>query len=264
MKYYYISDFFPQINIMFSIWPIITNNSYIYKKIKNQSFRKYFTIPKKTEVMVDSGSFSYYRLKNKNIKEIKLNEILKTYEIICPNYAVHNDIPVSFLQTKIDKEKLLNKNLINAKQFINKINLNKYIPIGVAQGITKEDYLKQILELYFLGYDYIGIGGIAYLSEVKINSILSYIFQNLNLKKIGIKIHIFGVGRFNILKRFPINSFDCSTPLNDSHRDKVGKRTYYYILNNDSKDIIKKSIRSFQKHSYNIKCYCTLCNRFKK
>lgn len=56
----FISDFFPHINILFSIWPIIYNHQYLYRKIKSKSFRKYFSINDNTELMADSGSFVVY------------------------------------------------------------------------------------------------------------------------------------------------------------------------------------------------------------
>lgn len=261
-KYHYISDFFPQINILFSIWPIISSHQYFYRKIKIKSFRRVFSIPEKTEVIADSGSFSYYRLKNNFGIQWNLKSILKIYDAIKPNFAVHNDIPISFLKKikDIDTKRILEKNLSNANCFLKSIQNKQYEPIGVAQGINEEDYINQILELYYLGYNYVGIGGIAYKGEKRIDSILTSIFQNIRIDKLKIKLHVFGVGRINILKKYKIYSFDNTSPLNDSHRDKIGKRTYYYLIDDKGKSFVKGSLFDLQKQNYRIKCNCPVCN----
>lgn len=259
--YYYISDFFPNISILFSIWPIIHNCKYFYEKIKKKPFRQVFSIPNNTKIILDSGSFGYYRSKNKIDLELGLNKILKIYDLINPNYAVHNDIPLSFLKTQEDYnlKKLKAKNIDNAKEFLIKVRDCNYEPIGVAQGITESDYSNQVLELYQMGYNYIGIGGIAYLGIKRLNTILTSIFRTIKKEKLKIKVHIFGVGKLSLLKNYPIHSFDNTTPLNDSHRDKLGKRTYYYILDKEKKVFEKKSLIFLQKQNYKVNCDCPLC-----
>jgi len=177
-KYYYISDFFPHIKIMFSIWPLFSKCKSFLNKIQNYSFKVVFSIPKETEVIADSGAFGYYRSKNKYNISWNLQKILKIYDIIKPDFAVHNDIPVSFINENdpANINKLLQKNLENAKKFIKMVKNKDYSPIAVAQGTTENDYVNQIQALYHFGYNYIGIGGIAYLGAKRISSILSSIF----------------------------------------------------------------------------------------
>lgn len=259
--YYYISNFFPKINILFSIWPILSNCRYFFNKIKNASFRGVFSISKNTEVIADSGAFGYYRLKDKSKINLNLNSILRTYDIIKPDYAVHNDIPISFLGkgSNFDKNKLLKKNLSNARVFLKKYRIQGSKLVGVAQGISNEDYKEQIMELYHIGYNYIGIGGIAFLGGKRINSILRNIFQNIEINKLKINLHIFGVGRLFILKQFKIYSFDNTTPLNDSHRDKFGKRTYYYIFDKSENSYKKESLSKLRNQKYQVICTCPVC-----
>ena len=52
-NYYYISDFFPSINILFNILYIIKENK-LYNKIKSKGFKREFSI-KENLVMADSG-----------------------------------------------------------------------------------------------------------------------------------------------------------------------------------------------------------------
>ncbi len=258
---HYISDFFPEINIMFSVWPLIYQCSHYLTKIKEKSFRTVFSIPNKTEVIADSGAFGYYRLKDRSKINLNLNLILKIYDTIKPDYAVHNDIPISFLgkSSNYEVKKLLKKNLSNARIFLKKSNIHKNRLVGVAQGLSNEDYENQITELYHLGYNYIGIGGIAYLGAKRINSILCSIFQYIEINKLKIKTHVFGVGRLNLLKKYKIFSFDNTTPLNDSHRDGLGKRTYYYILNNSENRYKKESLYNLRNKKYQVKCNCSVC-----
>lgn len=260
-KYYYISNFFPKINILFSVWPIIFRCKSYYTKIQKASFREVFSIPHDTEVIADSGSFGYFRSKGKINVDWNLQKIVKLYDLIKPNFAVHNDIPISLIKRKdsLTANKSLHKNLINAKDF-KKICKNKEFKlIGVAQGVLLEDYINQILDLYYLGYDYIGLGGIAYLGAKKIDSILSLIFKNIEIGKLKIKLHIFGVGRITILRNYQIYSFDNTTPLNDSHRDKSGKRTYYYILENNDHCIKRNSLYCLNKSNFKVTCICPVC-----
>lgn len=260
-KYYYISNFFPKINILFSVWPIISRCKSYYTKIKEASFREVFSIPHDTEVIADSGSFSYFRSKVKINFEWNLQKIVKIYDLIKPNYAVHNDIPISLIKRKdsLIINKSLNKNLVNAKNFKKVCKNKEYNLIGVAQGVSLEDYVNQILDLYYLGYNYIGLGGIAYSGVKKIDSILSLISKNNEIGKLKIKLHIFGVGRITLLKKYQIYSFDNTSPLIDSHRDGAGKRTYYYIFDEIEKVIKKNSLIDLQKKKYNVTCKCPVC-----
>lgn len=262
-KFYYISNFFPHIKILFSIWPLFSKCRSYWTKIQKSSFKEVFSIPNETEVIADSGAFGYYRSKNQINKLWDLKTILKIYDVINPNFGVHNDIPVSFLNRKKieDNNKLLLKNLDNAKKFIKLIKKKNYFPIAVAQGKTESDYVNQIQELYHFGYNYIGIGGIAYLGSKHINSILSSVFLKADIRKLDLKIHIFGVGRYNILRKYPIHSFDNTSPLNDSHRDKIGKRTYYYTIDKKRNTIIKRSLIELQQSNFKIDCKCIICQK---
>lgn len=260
-KYYYITNFLPKLNILFSIWPFISNCRFIYNKLKDKPFKTIFNISRNSEIIADSGSFSFYRLKNRNNMKLTLSKLIEIYDSIKPNFAVHNDIPIKYfkLSKNIIKKKLLKKNLINAKLFLNKTNNKNYKPIGVAQGITGKDYISQILDLYSFGFDYIGIGGMAYLGSNSLNEILISISEKIKFDKLKIRLHIFGVGRLEVLKNFKIYSFDNTTPLNDSHRDKQGKRTYYYFLDKMNSKIIKKPLYTLQNQKFKVICTCPLC-----
>ena len=111
---------------------------------------------------------------------------MKVYEVINPDFGVHNDVPVSFLKNikNYNVKKLFEKNLFNAKHFLKRTQNKQFKPIGVAQGITENDYINQILQLYHMGYNYIGIGGIAYRGKKRIYSILLAIYENFRIEKI--------------------------------------------------------------------------------
>ncbi len=260
-KYFYISHFFPKIKIIFSIWPLISVCKSFYHKIKNSSFRTFFSIDSNTELILDSGAFGFYRLYNSN-NFLNVDKILKIYELIQPNYGVHNDIPIFFLKSRINfnLDALKLKNIENAKKFLKKAQKYNFKPIGVAQGLTEEDYIDQLLELYHIGYEYIGIGGIAYSRDQRIRKILNSIEEFIIKNKIKIKIHVFGVGRLHLLKNYNIFSFDNTTPLNDAHRDKSGKRTYYYILDEKCKKLVKESLIILRQKKFKPNCRCPLCS----
>jgi len=256
--YFYISDFFPDINILFNVFYILKKNK-LYNKIISQGFRNVFSI-KDNLILVDSGSYIYYRY---NLSIPSVDKIIQRYRLINPEYVVHNDIPVGFLNDKANKNRFLQKNLSNAKIFSRKTKNENYQKIGVAQGTTKEEYLEQIKELFHMDYEIIGIGGIARKSTIRIREYLDYIKSYVEKNKI--KLHIFGVGRFDAIKNMPIYSFDNTSPVQDAHRDSNGLRTYYYHLNGKM-EIIKLSLLDIEKGTIKVedKCTCEMCKIFQE
>jgi len=66
--------------------------------------------------------------------------------------------------TQHEKEKRWEVNLCNAKETMELLNKEKYNSlhvIGVVQGWDSESYCECAKELLEMGYDYLGIGGIA-------------------------------------------------------------------------------------------------------
>jgi len=256
-RYYHINYFFPKINVLFNIMYLVKKNS-LYQKVSENSFRNYFSLEDNL-LLCDSGSFVYYR---KNKDPPPLLTLIDRYDLVQPDFVVHNDIPVSFFVTDYTKkEKFLKKNIENAKTFLIATKNKEYLPIGVAQGLTRNDYYQQIKQLYHLGYDYIGIGGIAKKGTKFIRLLLESVSRlTLELK---IKLHIFGVGRFKILNGLPIHSFDNTIPLQDAHRDSIGKVSYFYIIN--KRKILEKipliKIAN-EKLESEIECFCPVCEIF--
>lgn len=258
-SYHYISEFFPKINILFNSKYLIKKNS-LYKKVEELGFRELFSIYE-ADLFLDSGSYFYYRY---NELPPKISTLIKRYDFVNPDYVAHNDIPVAFLNTQNHNiKKLLRKNLWNAVDFLKITRDRDYISVGIAQGINEIDYLRQIKELYHIGYNYIGIGGIARKSTKVIRKFLSYVSDFV--KKNKIKLHLFGIGRLDIIKDAPIYSFDNTSPVQDAHRDSIGKVSYYYWLTN-KKSIKKLSLFDINNGliEFNENCYCDMCEIFQE
>jgi len=103
--------------------------------------------------------------------------------------------------------------------------------IGIAQGWDATSYRKAVREILQIGYDYIGIGGIAKYPSEKIIDILravSYEVQRYEKKKKRrIDLHLFGVARLNIiptLTRLGVSSIDSAGPL---RRAWLGRQRNY-------------------------------------
>lgn len=173
------------------------------------------------EIMGDCGAFGYIKEEEPPYKTL---DILDYYNQLKFDYGVSIDhlIVGSFAQPGV-REKRYELTLRNAEEFITKHRHLGYSfkPIGVAQGWNPEKYAEAVQELIRMGYDYIGIGGVARTPTKEILEILQEVYKHLTSTT---KIHLFGVGRIDALPYFRhlgVTSFDSASPLRKAWFDAV-------------------------------------------
>jgi len=158
-------------------------------------------------------------------------------DIIGADLCAHPDLPVRYMSQRVSPRhilRLLKRNLERADEFArvsSRLGMG-YVVMPVAQGITPDHYVHQVTMLANSGFHLIAIGGLAHVGPTTICTVLNAVSDVVC--DAGARIHLFGVGRVTLLDQFSragiLASHDCSTPLDDSHRDSAGLRSYYYHL----------------------------------
>ena len=163
--------------------------------------------------MGDCGAFGYIKEEE---PPYKTDEILDYYERLGFDYGVSIDhlIVGPFAQPGI-RNKRYKITQENAFEFIKQHRSKgyKFTPIGVAQGWTPQTYAEAVKALVEMGYDYIGLGGLARAQSIEILEILQAVRVHLTPNT---KLHLFGVGRIDMVPYFRhlgITSFDSASAL---------------------------------------------------
>ena len=200
------------------------------------------------EIMGDCGAFGYIKEEE---PPYKTDEILEYYETLGFDYGVSIDhlIVGPFAQPEV-REKRYELTQKNAFEFIkqHKSRGYKFTPIGVAQGWSAESYAEAVKSLVEIGYDYIGLGGLARAQSIEILEILQAVYVHLTPNT---RLHLFGVGRIDMVPYFRhlgVTSFDSAGPLRSAWLDSNAN---YHML--PSKKYTAVRIPFVDKHSVRIK-----------
>ncbi len=189
---------------------IFSKNINRLNKISKIGIHKYLNF--KGDIFGDCGAYSYSNLKK---PPITTDEILEFYNKMDVNRGVSID-HLCLKQYKSDWVYRKNITMKNAVEFFEKWREGNYnfIPVGAAQGWDKESYRDSIKNLLEIGYRHIAIGGLVRSTREDIISLLEY-SQDL-IKKYKPDIHLFGVGRLNIigdLIKLGVSSIDSASAL---------------------------------------------------
>jgi len=235
----------------------IMQNKKKYQLIMDKGAHGFLRLPKSFEIMGDCGAWGYITYDE---PPFKTEEIIDYYATCGFNYGVSIDhliVPMVFKDKPGEKEKRWKITIENAREFFDIwMSKDKYIqsfrPIGVAQGWDVESYRKAVVELLNMGYDYIGLGGLAKAQTGKLESkseskLLLPVLQGvwLDLKKYmdktkkKIDLHVFGVARpshLQTMSSLGVTSFDSASPL---RRAWIGATSNYFSINGRSYSAIR-------------------------
>jgi len=222
-------------------------------------------IPNKITLMTDSGAYQYISPEYEEIP-ISPEELMELYRKLQTDIGVHLDWPITpNLDRKMIRKryKTTLENALIFKELTEKEKYRKIKIIAVTQGLTPSMH-KKCAETYVkLGFKYIGIGGLVPLLRFRtkydevykiIDGVLSV---TKNIRKI--KIHLFGVGNINILKKYEHLSeklsFDNATPtLSAIKGDIIFFNPHYERFNiAKNKSKIKRKIPCI---------YCPACKKY--
>ena len=223
----------------------IMENKRKYKQIVDEGIHEFLRLPKTFEIMGDCGAWGYI---DQDEPPFKSSEVLDYYVKCGFNYGVSIDhliVPAYSEQN----EKRWQLTLDNAKEMFELWQskdryLNSIRMIGIAQGWDVSSYRKAVRELLKIGYDYIGLGGLAraptgtkfqtsesktVLNVVKGTSLEVCRWMKETKKKVD--VHVFGFARPDIigeLIKCGVTSFDSASFL---RRAWLGVSSNYYTLN---------------------------------
>lgn len=138
--------------------------------------------------------------------------------------------------TQQEKEKRWEVNLYNARETIELLNKEKFNHlqiIGVVQGWDIESYRIAARQFVKMGYNYLGVGGIARKPTSQLIKIVEAINEEISKlpleKRNNIKLHLFGFARLHVipyLMKKRVVSFDTAAPLRTAWES--GEHNYHF------------------------------------
>jgi len=135
-----------------------------------------------------------------------------------------------------EKKRRWQINIENARETMKLLNKEKYNGlkiIGVIQGWDLDSYRKAARELLKIGYDYLGIGGIARRPTSQLMEIVKVVNKEIDKlpekRRRKVKIHLFGFARLHLvpkLMKMRVTSFDTAAPLRQAWES--GEHNYHF------------------------------------
>lgn len=187
-----------------------------------KSVRQVFGVAADQWVFGDCGAFSYV---GEDEPAITTQQAVSLYQLYGFDFGASVDhIPVPKIVTP-DGEKVLSITeqrrrveitKSNAASFIRLHKRKKcsFIPVGIIQGLSAEDYARQLPEYLEMGYRHLAIGGLVPRSDNEIVEIVRALYKALSKGWVKPWIHLLGVFRPRIqgeLRKLGVNSFDSAT-----------------------------------------------------
>lgn len=222
----------------------IMDNKTKYEHILNEGIHGFLRLPKTFEIMGDCGAWGYI---DEDEPPFKAEEVLDYYVSCGFNYGVsvdHMIVPAHAeqnerrLEITIDNAREMFELLQSKDKYLNSIRI-----IGAAQGWDVNSYRQSVRQLLKIGYDYIGLGGLARAptgtentssqSKTVLNVVKSACIEISKWMKNDrrrVDLHVFGVARPQImpsLARYGVTSFDSASFL---RRAWLGASTNYYTF----------------------------------
>jgi len=193
-------------------------------------------------VIGDSGAWFY---KNQDEPPYSVKELLDYYvRLKIPigahlDHAIFKTVNVDGVKRELTPDEKRKRWLINVDnaretmELLSKEKFNDIQIIGVVQGWDLESYRRATTELLEMGYDYLGIGGIARRPSSQLIKIVEVVNKEIDrlppMRRRKIKIHLFGFGRLHLVPSFMnkrIVSFDTTAPIRQAWES--GEHNYHF------------------------------------
>lgn len=287
----HVTHFFPRTNTVVSAAQLLRGRK-VRAMCSTGTLRE--ALGAEGELWGDSGAFTFSRRGKPNPS---VEAVAEAYRMMDVSHGFHLDEPVAFMHRRLMQEeverlkrerlgagvpepdanttvelagrnisgvidKLLVKNLESAGECHRAFDrlLDDFTLVPVAQGMDPAQYAGQVASLADAGHEVVAVGGIAFRGPRLISAILEA--ATTAAAGAGVTLHVLGVGRMNILTPHilsgVVTSSDCSTPLDDSHRDSSGKNTYFYWL--DGPRLVKLRLSEIRSGEVSLPaCDCGPC-----
>lgn len=187
-----------------------------------RSVRSHFKLSPDQWAFGDCGAFSYASEDSPSISVERAVYAYDLHEFDLGASVDHIPLPTIMRDGKkiplTDSERRWRMRLTrdNASRFISlhRSYAARFIPVGVVQGITAEDYQKQLGEYFEMGYRHLALGGLVPRADSEILDIVrsvTYAFTRLRSRP---WLHLMGIFRPLLqdqFRRLGVNSFDSAT-----------------------------------------------------
>ena len=252
MDFYFVwtpDDPEPEERYLWEVFPccdgILLSKGYVTKQLE-ESIVKHGGIHNflrwKGPVIGDSGAWLY---KNEEEPPYSVRELLEYYvRLKIPtgahlDHAIFKTINVNGVKRELtleEKKRRWQITIDNAREtmeLLQKEKFNHLQIIGVVQGWDLESYRKAARELLKMGYEYLGVGGIARKPTPQLLKIVEVINKEIDKlpskHRNKIKLHLFGFARLRLiphLMKKRVVSFDTAAPLRQAWES--GEHNYHF------------------------------------
>ncbi|WP_347245713.1 tRNA-guanine transglycosylase DpdA [Thermogutta sp.] len=184
--------------------------------------REHFKLRPDQWAFGDCGAFSYV---GEETPPISVEHAVALYDLYGFDLGASVDhIPVSELRTASGKRRLTRTEQLarirltrqNAEQFL-RLHQEweaQFIPVGVIQGVTPDDYAKQVPDYVDMGYSYLAIGGLVPRPDAEVLEIVKAVAHAASRLRKRPWIHLLGIFRPKLqalFREYGIASFDSAT-----------------------------------------------------
>ena len=252
MDFYFVwtpRDPEPEEQYLWEIFPccdgILLSKGYVTDELEKNIMRNggiHNFLRWKGPIIGDSGTWLY---KYEDEPPYSVRELLDYYIRLKIPIGAHLDhmilktINVDGVKRELtpqEKKRRWEITLYNAREtmeLLSKEKFNHLKIIGVVQGWDVQSYREAAKELLDMGYEYLGVGGIARKPTSQLIKIIEGINKEINKlpseKRKRIKIHLFGFARLHLipfLMKRHVVSFDTAAPLRQAWES--GKHNYHF------------------------------------
>lgn len=202
--------------------------------ILREGLRNYLRYPRegfdgdvgKFPIMGDSGAFSYV---NETVPPVTAEELVSFYRDCGVQYGVAPDHIITGLSDDWDDRykrpsvasSRFEITLSLAREFVEVCRQESvtFTPIGSLQFWSAKSAVKAARSLVDMGYDYLGLGGVA---TARTDDILRLVSEVREAIPADVRLHLFGFNRTDHLERFHslgVTSFDSTSPMLKAIKD---------------------------------------------
>ena len=221
----------------------VEENKTKLRRIMEQGIHDFLHLPPNFEIMGDCGAFGYIEQDEPpfGTKETldyyincRFNYGVSIDHLIVPKFAEQNE---KRWQITVDNAREMYNLWKSKDEYLSNLRI-----IGIAQGWDVPSYRRSVRELLNIGYDYIGVGGLARAPTGQIgkagstktvyNVMYGVVYEVkkwCETKKSKVDIHIFGFARpklVTILQKMGVSSFDSASFLRSAWLGEDGGKYF--------------------------------------
>lgn len=176
---------------------VAENSAKKKERINRMGVHRFLRVPREFSVMGDCGAFGYIM---DETPPYSTGEILDYYTRLDFDYGVSIDHLI-VKATEEQKQFRYELTINNAEEFLREHRKRglQWTPIGAVQGWDAKSYAEAARQYVAMGYKYIALGGLVRTNTRQILSLLGDVHK---VVPEDVKIHLFGIARFQAINDF--------------------------------------------------------------